>query len=190
MKTTGNEWLLGTASFAGVVRRTAIPGLDLLPANKDLAGWPQAAGAGGAGALLLAHREARAERLRVLLLVADEPQRELAARIEGQTADLDADVATAEGGLPVLDHRLALERAARGIFRMLQGPNVDLFQSEAGTPSEPFGPNLPTKWAFSGPLFPYFTEQHHPTTTTSRQPLPPPPPPPPPLPPAAQGLGF
>ncbi len=48
---TVHEWLLGTASFAGVVRRTAIPGLDLLPANKDLAGWPQAAGAGGDGAL-------------------------------------------------------------------------------------------------------------------------------------------
>jgi chromosome partitioning protein len=48
---TVHEWLLGGASFAAVVRRTPIPGLDLLPANKDLAAWPQAAGAAGDGAL-------------------------------------------------------------------------------------------------------------------------------------------
>jgi chromosome partitioning protein len=48
---TVHEWLLGTAPFEAVVRRTGIPGLDLLPANKDLAGWPQAAGAAGAGVL-------------------------------------------------------------------------------------------------------------------------------------------
>ena len=48
---TVHEWLLGTATFAAVVRRTAIPGLDLLPANKDLAAYPSAAGASGDGAL-------------------------------------------------------------------------------------------------------------------------------------------
>jgi chromosome partitioning protein len=48
---TVHEWLLGTAPFAAVMRRTAIPGLDLLPANKDLAGWPVAAGAAGDGVL-------------------------------------------------------------------------------------------------------------------------------------------
>jgi chromosome partitioning protein len=48
---TVNEWLLGTAPFAAVVRPTAVPGLDLLPANRDLAGWPVAAGAAGDGTL-------------------------------------------------------------------------------------------------------------------------------------------
>ena len=37
------EWLDGTAPFEAVVRRTAIEGLDLVPANKDLAGFPVAA---------------------------------------------------------------------------------------------------------------------------------------------------
>jgi chromosome partitioning protein len=40
---TVHEWLLGRASFAEVVRPTALPGLDLLPANKELAGFPVAA---------------------------------------------------------------------------------------------------------------------------------------------------
>lgn len=83
--------------------------VDRSPA-RDAPRWARAV---VAVALLLAHRDARAERLRVLLLVGDEQQRELAARIEGQTADLDADVATADGSLPALDHRLAAERAAR-----------------------------------------------------------------------------
>ena len=48
---TVHEWLLGTASFAAVVRRTPIPGLDLLPANKDLAAFPAVAGPSGDGAL-------------------------------------------------------------------------------------------------------------------------------------------
>ncbi|HEX9400430.1 MAG TPA: ParA family protein [Anaeromyxobacter sp.] len=42
---TVHEWLLGTAPFAAVVRPTPVPGLDLLPANKDLAGFPVAAAA-------------------------------------------------------------------------------------------------------------------------------------------------
>ena len=40
---TIHEWLLGDAPFAEVVRPTAIAGLDLLPANKELAGFPVAA---------------------------------------------------------------------------------------------------------------------------------------------------
>jgi chromosome partitioning protein len=48
---TVHEWLLGQAPFAAVVRPTPIPGLDLLPANRDLAGWPAAAGAAGDGVL-------------------------------------------------------------------------------------------------------------------------------------------
>jgi chromosome partitioning protein len=42
---TVHDWLLGAASFAQVVRPTGIPGLDLLPANKDLAAFPVAAAA-------------------------------------------------------------------------------------------------------------------------------------------------
>ena len=40
---TIHDWLLGDATFAAVVRPTAVAGLDLLPANKDLAGFPVAA---------------------------------------------------------------------------------------------------------------------------------------------------
>jgi chromosome partitioning protein len=39
---TVHEWLLGEASFEEVVRPTPVPGLDLLPANKVLAGLPVA----------------------------------------------------------------------------------------------------------------------------------------------------
>src|SRR6266542_3006858 len=39
---TIHEWLLGSARFAEVVRPTAVPGLDLLPANKELAEFPVA----------------------------------------------------------------------------------------------------------------------------------------------------
>jgi chromosome partitioning protein len=42
---TAREWLDGAAPFEAVVRRTAIPGLDLVPANKSLAGFPMAAAA-------------------------------------------------------------------------------------------------------------------------------------------------
>src|SRR5512138_2539266 len=54
---TVHDWLLGGAGFAQVVRPTAVPGLDLLPANKDLAGFPVAA----------ATAPDREERLRVRL---------------------------------------------------------------------------------------------------------------------------
>ena len=40
---TVHEWLLGAAPFAAAVRPTAIPGLDLLPANRELAAFPVAA---------------------------------------------------------------------------------------------------------------------------------------------------
>jgi hypothetical protein len=63
---------------------------------------------------LLAAGAARAERVRMLILVGSEQDRELAARVRGQTADLDAVVATAEGALPPdLEGRKALARAAR-----------------------------------------------------------------------------
>jgi len=42
---TVHEWLLGQADFEAVVRPTPVPGLDLLPANKALAGFPVAAAA-------------------------------------------------------------------------------------------------------------------------------------------------
>ena len=48
------ELLLGTAPLSEVVRPTAVPGLDLLPANKSLAAFP----------LQVAADEGRAERLR------------------------------------------------------------------------------------------------------------------------------
>ena len=39
---TIHDWLLGAEPFEAVVRRTAVPGLDLLPANKALAELPVA----------------------------------------------------------------------------------------------------------------------------------------------------
>jgi chromosome partitioning protein len=39
---TIHDWLVGAAPFAAVARATAVPGLDLLPANKDLAAFPVA----------------------------------------------------------------------------------------------------------------------------------------------------
>jgi chromosome partitioning protein len=42
---TIHEWLLGTAELPAVVRPTPVPGIDLLPANKDLAEFPVAAAA-------------------------------------------------------------------------------------------------------------------------------------------------
>jgi chromosome partitioning protein len=54
---TVKELLLGTAPLEAVVRPTAVPGLDLLPANKDLASFPEEAAP-------LADRE---DRLRLVL---------------------------------------------------------------------------------------------------------------------------
>jgi chromosome partitioning protein len=73
---TVHEWLLGTAPFSAVVRRTAVPGLDLLPANKDLAGWPQAVGAGGDGVLRRRLEEVPADAYD-LVLVDSPPSRSL-----------------------------------------------------------------------------------------------------------------
>jgi chromosome partitioning protein len=42
---TVHDWLLDAVRFEAVVRPTAVSGLDLLPANKDLAGFPVAAAA-------------------------------------------------------------------------------------------------------------------------------------------------
>jgi chromosome partitioning protein len=42
---TVHDWLLGTAPFATVVRPTPIAGLELLPANRDLAAFPVAVAA-------------------------------------------------------------------------------------------------------------------------------------------------
>jgi chromosome partitioning protein len=39
---TIHDWLVGAAPFAAVVRTSPVPGLDLLPANKDLAAFPVA----------------------------------------------------------------------------------------------------------------------------------------------------
>ncbi|MBK9516805.1 MAG: ParA family protein [Anaeromyxobacter sp.] len=53
---TVHEWLLGQASFEEVVRPTPVPGLDLLPANKALAGLPVALAAAPDRATRLASR--------------------------------------------------------------------------------------------------------------------------------------
>jgi chromosome partitioning protein len=45
LRPTMREWLDGSAPFEAVVRATPVPGLDLVPANKDLAGFPAAAAA-------------------------------------------------------------------------------------------------------------------------------------------------
>jgi len=42
LRPTVYEWLLGTAALDDVVRSTPVPGLELLPANKDLAALPVA----------------------------------------------------------------------------------------------------------------------------------------------------
>lgn len=43
LRPTIRDWLDGSAPFAEVVRPTAVPGLDLVAANKDLAGFPVSA---------------------------------------------------------------------------------------------------------------------------------------------------
>jgi chromosome partitioning protein len=53
---TIHEWLLGTAPLDAILVRTALPGLDLLPANKDLAGFPVAVAAAADRAERLAER--------------------------------------------------------------------------------------------------------------------------------------
>jgi chromosome partitioning protein len=53
---TVHDWLVGGAGFEAVVRRTPVPGLELLPANKDLAGFPVAVAAAPDRAERLARR--------------------------------------------------------------------------------------------------------------------------------------
>lgn len=66
-------------------------------------------------ALLAAGGAARAAPLRVLVLVGGEQDRDLAARIEGQAADLDAVVTAGDGVLPAtLEAQFAVARAAAG----------------------------------------------------------------------------
>jgi len=67
---TVHEWLLGQAPFDAVVRPTPVPGLDLLPANKALAGFPVAAAPWPDRATRLAARlaEIPADRYDVVLI--------------------------------------------------------------------------------------------------------------------------
>ncbi len=75
---TVHEWLLGEAPFAATVRPTAIPGLDLLPANKDLAGFPVAAAAvPGREGLLLRRLDELPEGTYDAVLVDSPPSRSL-----------------------------------------------------------------------------------------------------------------
>ncbi|HSN91283.1 MAG TPA: ParA family protein [Anaeromyxobacteraceae bacterium] len=53
---TVHDWLGGGAAFEAVVRRSPVPGLDLAPANKDLAGFPVAVAASPDRAERLARR--------------------------------------------------------------------------------------------------------------------------------------
>jgi chromosome partitioning protein len=53
---TIHEWLLGTAPLDAALVRTPLPNLDLLPANKDLAGFPVAVAAAPDRAERLAER--------------------------------------------------------------------------------------------------------------------------------------
>jgi chromosome partitioning protein len=56
LRPTIRDWLDGTVPFDEVVRPTSVPRLDLVAANKDLAGFPVAAAADPARAERLRHR--------------------------------------------------------------------------------------------------------------------------------------
>jgi hypothetical protein len=74
---------------------------------------PSLARAVAAALALLVAGDARAASLRVLLLVGGGPDRELAARVEGQSADLDLAIQRVEGALPAdLRGQVAVARAA------------------------------------------------------------------------------
>jgi chromosome partitioning protein len=70
---TVHEWLLGAAPFEAVVRRTPVPGLDLLPANKALAELPVALGAAPDRAVRLAARLAQLPADRYDAVLIDSP---------------------------------------------------------------------------------------------------------------------
>ena len=75
---TIHDWLVGAASFAAVVRPTAVPGLDLLPANKELAAFPVAvAGAPDRAAILRARLDELPEGAYDAVLVDSPPSRSL-----------------------------------------------------------------------------------------------------------------
>jgi chromosome partitioning protein len=70
---TVHEWLLGQAAFEEVVRPTAVPGLELMPANKALAGFPVAAAALPDRATRLADRLAEVPAGRYDAVLIDSP---------------------------------------------------------------------------------------------------------------------
>jgi chromosome partitioning protein len=70
---TAREWLDGAAPFEAVVRPTPIPGLDLVPANKDLAGFPVAAAGDPVREARLAERLAAVPPGRYDLILMDAP---------------------------------------------------------------------------------------------------------------------
>ena len=75
---TIHDWLVGAAPFAAVVRPTAVPGLDLLPANKDLAAFPVAvAGAPDRAGILRARLDELPEGAYDAVLVDSPPSRSL-----------------------------------------------------------------------------------------------------------------
>jgi chromosome partitioning protein len=75
---TIQDWLVGAASFAAVVRPTPVPGLDLLPANKELAAFPVAvAGAPDRAAILRARLDDLPEGAYDAVLVDSPPSRSL-----------------------------------------------------------------------------------------------------------------
>ena len=75
---TIHDWLVGAASFAAVVRPTAVPGLDLLPANRELAAFPVAvAGAPDRAAVLRARLDELPEGAYDAVLVDSPPSRSL-----------------------------------------------------------------------------------------------------------------
>ena len=103
---TIHDWLLDeTVPFEDVVRRTALPNLDLLPANKDLAGFPVA----------VAPAADRAERLRRRLDALGESRYDAVLVDAPPSRSLVTDnvlVAAREVGVPVALTYLALDGCA------------------------------------------------------------------------------
>ncbi|HEX9244399.1 MAG TPA: ParA family protein [Anaeromyxobacter sp.] len=73
-----HDWLVGAAPFAAVVRPSAVPGLDLLPANRDLAAFPVAiASAPDRAAVLRARLDELPEGAYDAVLIDSPPSRSL-----------------------------------------------------------------------------------------------------------------
>jgi chromosome partitioning protein len=99
------DWLEGTATLEAVARPTAVPGLDLVPANKDLAEFPVA----------VAADPERGERLRRRLLAVPEGRYHLALLDAPPSLSLVTDNVLRAAGelvLPVALTYLALDGAA------------------------------------------------------------------------------